>query len=169
MENLGNDRILVIRVEAEDRNFYVVAVYLPSSNQSIKMYWSCLDVLEDASNQLDDADSLFVLGDFNAHIGNYGGPRSLPNVNERGWLLISFMERMSLRTASCFVKDQLKHFMHRKVRLQVVEFKEFLEKKIKEYSLRVLKLRLMIHYKIPILYGKLLKFVNVYRMVKRVD
>ena len=93
MENLGNDRILVIRFEAEDSNFYVVAVYLPSSNQSIKMYGSCL-------NQLDDADSLFVLGDFNAHIGDYGGPRSVPNVNDRGRLLICFMERMGFNSAN---------------------------------------------------------------------
>ena len=105
MENLGNDRLLVIRVEAQDWNFYVVAVYLSSSNQSIEMYRSCLDVLEDTLNQLDDADSLFVLGDLNAHMGDYGRPRSLPNVNDRGRLLICFMERMvlCLRTARCFV------------------------------------------------------------------
>ena len=100
MENLGNDRLLVIRVEAQDWNFYVVAVYLSSSNQSIEMYRSCLDVLEDTLNQLDDADSLFVLGDLNAHIGDYGRPRSLPNVNDRGRLLICFMERMGFMSAN---------------------------------------------------------------------
>ena len=100
MENLGNDRLLVIRVEAQDWNFYVVAVYLSSSNQSIEMYRSCLDVLEDTLNQLDDADSLFVFGDLNAHIGDYGRPRSLPNVNDRGRLLICFMERMGFMSAN---------------------------------------------------------------------
>ena len=88
MENLGNDRDLVIRVEAQDWNFYVVAVYLPSFNQSIGMYRSCLDVLEDTLNQL------------NAHIGDYGGPRSLSNVNDRGRLLICFMERMVFKSAN---------------------------------------------------------------------
>ena len=100
MENLGNDRILVIRVEAQNWNFYVVGVYLPSSNQPIEIYRRCLDVLEDSLNQLDDADSLFVLGDFNTHIGGYGGPRSFLNVNDRGRLLISFMERMNFNSVN---------------------------------------------------------------------
>ena len=109
MENLGNDRDLVIRVEAQDWNFYVVAVYLPSFNQSIEMYRSCLDVLEDTLNQL------------NAHIGDSGGPRSLPNVNDRGRLLICFMERMGFKSAnSQMFCDRSKHFMHRRVRLQLL-------------------------------------------------
>ena len=120
MANLGNDRVLVIRVEAEEWNFYVVAVYLPFSNQSIEMYRSSLDVLEDTLNQLDDADSSFVSGDFNAHIGDYGGPRSLPNVNDRGRLLICFMERMGFKSANrqMFCKGPVETFYAQKSQVE---------------------------------------------------
>ena len=49
------------------------------------------------------------------------------------------------------------------------QLKNLLKRRLKSTLLRILKLILTIHYNIPLPWGKLLTFVEVYRMVKRVD
>lgn len=97
MEELGNDRIISIQIKTEDRrNLYIIGAYLPSSNLPISIYRTFVDDLEDVINQLDSRGSFIVLGDLNCHIGTFGGPRSLTEINERGKYLIHMMRRLSL-------------------------------------------------------------------------
>ncbi len=49
---------------------------------------------------LTGSEAVFILGDFNAYIGNYGGPRSFNALNERGKELITFMEKMDLTSVN---------------------------------------------------------------------
>ena len=97
IEHLGNDRIIAIQFRTADkRNLYIVGAYLPSSNLPISIYRTFADDLEDVINQLYNRGSFIVLGDFNCHIGTFGGPRSFTEVNERGKQLISMMRRLAL-------------------------------------------------------------------------
>ena len=69
MDDLGDDRILVIRVkETEGQDIFIVGVYLPSSNCGIDLYRACIEKLEEIVYRLNDHGTLFIAGDFNAHI-----------------------------------------------------------------------------------------------------
>ena len=43
---------------------------------------------------------LVILGDFNAHIGNLGGPRSFHSINERGKELSTLMQTNNLKSVN---------------------------------------------------------------------
>ena len=85
--------------------------FLPEGNQkSEKMEHTCrqqtnllhfiteesVDELEVVINELSNRGAYIILGDFNCHIGNFGGPRSLNAINDRGKYFIALMEKFSL-------------------------------------------------------------------------
>lgn len=101
MDNMGNDRTLVIRVRtANKRNLYIIGVYLPSSNLSIHVYKAYIEELEEVFCQLQNLGTVIVLGDFNSHIGTLGGPRSFVSVNERGKILGHLIKRFDLKSVN---------------------------------------------------------------------
>lgn len=92
--DIGNDRIMAIRIKTTPGfNLFVAGVYLPSNNSPLNVYKACLEELEDAINQLYNRGTIIVLGDFNCHIGMYGGLRSFSDLNERGKLFVGLMQR----------------------------------------------------------------------------
>ncbi len=67
---------------------FILSVYLPSSNTSITKYRECLVVLDDVVDNLYEKGIIVLAGDFNCHIGKYGGPRSLDTTSRQGLALI---------------------------------------------------------------------------------
>ena len=97
MDDIGNDRIIAIQLKVDDkRNFYIIGTYLPSANQPIALYKESVDELDAVINELSNRGIYVILGDFNCHIGNFGGPRSYNAINDRGKYFIAFMEKFSL-------------------------------------------------------------------------
>lgn len=98
LNDKGNDRIIVIKINAERMDtMYLIGVYLPSSGSNIGKFREYLECLEDVVNEFKYSGSVIIAGDLNAHIGNYSGPRCLnPVINERGKDIIKFMERSDL-------------------------------------------------------------------------
>ena len=90
LENLGNDRILVIQLRlANEKMVFIIGVYLPATNLPIRQFRRYLEDLENVVNHLYDQGTLLILRDFNSHIGTHGGPRSLPAINHSGLDLIN--------------------------------------------------------------------------------
>ena len=88
LEDLGNDRIIVVQVRTVgEHSIFIVGVYFPSWNAAIHMYRECMEILEDIIHQLHDKGTLVILGDFNADIGDFGGPRSFDSTRRGRSLL----------------------------------------------------------------------------------
>lgn len=101
LEHVGNDRIIVIKVTMPGEScLFIVGVYFPSANHSMEEFRRHTDLLEDTINQLCDQGMIIVLGDFNCHIGKYGGPRGLDRQNVRGRELIKIMQRQCLSSVN---------------------------------------------------------------------
>ena len=84
LEELGNDRIIVAQVRLSPTVcMFILSVYLPSSNTSITKYRECLEVLDDVVDNLYEKGIIVLAGDFNGHIGKYGGPRSFDTTNRQ--------------------------------------------------------------------------------------
>ena len=67
--NIDDDRIIVVQYQIAENNFmYVIQVYLPSANHSIKEFESFILKLQDICSMYLDKGTLVVMGDFNAHI-----------------------------------------------------------------------------------------------------
>lgn len=97
LDDIGNDRIICIRVNLSmSQHIYIVCVYMPSSNVSLSNFKSHMERLEDVINQLFYRGKVVVMGDFNAHIGCHGGPRSFNRLNDKGRLLVDAMIRLNL-------------------------------------------------------------------------
>ena len=97
MDDIGNDRIITIQFRVDDtRNFYIIGTYLPSANHPIALYKESVDELDVVINELSNRGAYIILGDLNCHIGNFGGPRSLNAINDRGKYFIALMEKFSL-------------------------------------------------------------------------
>ena len=59
-------------------------------------YKSCLDELDDLIFRLSQLGQVVIGGDFNAHIGKIGGPRSFDSVNRKGLVMRALVEKHSL-------------------------------------------------------------------------
>ena len=94
LENIGNDRIIAIKVKLPNQKaLFVLGTYLPSTNDSTSSYREYINTLEDSIAHLKSLGAVVLAGDFNAHIGNHGGPRSFKEVNNRGHILISLLDQ----------------------------------------------------------------------------
>ena len=88
------------RISSITDSIFIVGVYFPSSNAAIHMYRECMDILEDIIHQLHYKGTLVILGDFNAHISDFGGSRSFDSINEKGKELIELMQRTNFKSVN---------------------------------------------------------------------
>lgn len=85
MDELGNDRIMVLTVKQLDDNYiYIIGVYQPTISDPVDTFNHTLQLLENVLLQFCDNGTVIVLGDFNAHIGLLAGERSFAKTNFRG-------------------------------------------------------------------------------------
>lgn len=73
---------------------------MPSSNVGLSAFKFYMEQLEDVINQLFYRGKVVIMGDFNAHIGYHGGPRSFENVDDKGRLLVNLITRLNLISAN---------------------------------------------------------------------
>ena len=91
--NIRHDRICAIRLPPKSGPTLIIcSVYLPAMGGQDDLA-ICLDELTDIILTLDNNSYVIIAGDFNADIGDKGGPRSRRVPTDRGNLLFNFMNR----------------------------------------------------------------------------
>jgi endonuclease/exonuclease/phosphatase (EEP) superfamily protein YafD len=97
MNELGNDRIMVLRVKLLDDTYvYIIGVYLPTTSEPADTFNYHLKLLEDVSLELCNNGSIIILGDLNAHIGQLAGERSFTKINSRGRCVHRVLDDLNL-------------------------------------------------------------------------
>ena len=99
LEEMGNDRIAVLNVKVRNSpELFIIGVYLPCTSESMVIYKRYVEQLENIIYQLHARGTLIIMGDFNAHIGNLGGPRCFGEINSRGLAIRDMIESFELQS-----------------------------------------------------------------------
>ena len=103
--NLKNDRMISVRFQGKSFNITVIQVYAPTSNtEEAEVEWFYED-LQDLLELTPQKDALFIIGDWNARVGNQETPGvigkfGLGTRNEAGQRLIEFCQENALVIAN---------------------------------------------------------------------
>jgi exonuclease III len=97
-----NDRLIVVKLNAEPVNVLIVQVYMPMSDYEDEEVEELYDRIEDILEEDGKGDTnTIIMGDWNSSVGdksndNICGPYGLGNRNTTGQMLIDFLERTGL-------------------------------------------------------------------------
>lgn len=82
----NHERICAIKVSVSNRSFMVVSAYLPTDcSENLVLFTDCMSAIS-AIVESEGEDSVYVLGDFNAHPGRRFGDELLLFCKEQQWL-----------------------------------------------------------------------------------
>ena len=97
VKGIDHDGIVVIQCNFSlDYTLFIMAVYLPSTNHSIDEFNESIDFLWAIYDSLSEKGYVYVLGDFNADLGNSAGSEGLREPNSRGKKLSKFVDHFNL-------------------------------------------------------------------------
>ena len=103
--HLGDDRMISVRFQGKPFNITVIQVYAPTSNaEEAEIEWF-YEGLQDLLELTPKKDVLFIIGDWNAEVGNQETPGvtgkfGLGIQNDAGQILIEFCQENSLVIAN---------------------------------------------------------------------
>ena len=103
--NLKNDRMISVHFQGKPFNITVIQVYAPTSNAEEAEVERFYEDLQDLLELTPQKDALFIIGDWNAKVGNQETPRvtgkfGLGIRNEAGQRLIEFCQENALVIAN---------------------------------------------------------------------
>ena len=103
--NLKNDRMIYVHFQGTPFNITVIQVYAPTSNAEEAEVERFYEDLQDLLELTPQKDALFIIGDWNAKVGNQEIPRvtgkfGLGIRNEAGQRLIEFCQENTLVIAN---------------------------------------------------------------------
>ena len=109
-----SERTLLCKIQARPFNLAIIQCYAPTADQTQETLDEFYSEIEMAIKQTKSDDIVFVLGDFNAKVGNAGtshcvGQFGLGKTNERGDTLIDFCEQHNLSIVNTFFKHPKRH------------------------------------------------------------
>ena len=97
VKGIDHDRIVAIQCNFSlDYTLFIIAVYLPSTNHSIDEFNESIDFLWAIYDSLSEKGYVYVLGDFNADLGNSAGSKGWREPNSRGKKLSKFVDQINL-------------------------------------------------------------------------
>ena len=108
--NLKNDRMIAVCFQGKPFNIMVIQAYAPTSNTEEAEVEQLYEDLHDFLELTPPKDVLFVIGDWNAKVGNQETPGvtgkfGLGVQNEAGQRLIEFCQENTLITANTFFQQ----------------------------------------------------------------
>ena len=97
VKGIDHDGIVAIQCNFSlDYTLFIIAVYLPSTNHSIDEFNESIDFLWTIYDSLSEKGYVYVLGDFNADLGNSAGSKGLREPSSRGKKLSKFVDHFNL-------------------------------------------------------------------------
>lgn len=97
-----SDRMMMIKIEAQPTNLYVIQVYFPTSRSSDEEIEGIYEQAEELMNLTEDKSNVVLMGDFNACVGSSEsnqecvGKFGLTHTNTRGERLREFCEQYDM-------------------------------------------------------------------------
>ena len=94
---IDSDRIVGVKFSSSKENtFHLLSVYLPASSQPIAGFREVLDLLWALTDICLQDSPVFLLGDFNADLGDSIGSRGTYPVTTRGKILLEFIQNFNM-------------------------------------------------------------------------
>ena len=110
-----NDRILLVKLQAEPMDIVIIQVYMPTSQHEDKEIEDMYEHIEELMDQVKGSDYAVIMGDWNAVVGegrsgNEVGAYGLGKRNRRGEQLIEFCERRKLIVTNTWYKQEKRRY-----------------------------------------------------------
>lgn len=112
--------MMMIKIHAEPTDIYFIQVYFPTSNSDDEEVENIYEQLEDLFKITEEKSNVFIIGDFNASVGEQNftstimGKFGLGKQNERGRRLLEFCEQINMIITNNFLKLQKEGDTHGK-------------------------------------------------------
>jgi len=110
------DRIVMVKIQAQPTNIVVIQVYKPTSTHSDEEVEAVYEKLEQMSQNVKGKEYLIIMGDWNAVVGdqkeeNCVGEFGLGDRNDRGQRLLEFCKQLKLVvTNTCFKQENRRRY-----------------------------------------------------------